>query len=147
MTECVSSRLVSGSRCEGMGHRKIRRRIDQHLTRDRRTVAVAGRYRDHCGKIAAGAVAANHEPRCVDAEFLRVGGDPCRRGDGVIDGGRKFMLGRQAIIDGDNDELTFVGQLAAHHIVGIEIADHPAAAMEKHQAGARPPALRSFNGV
>ena len=45
------------------------------------------------------------------------------------------MLGRAAIVDGDDDELTFVGQFSARHVMRIEIADHPAAAVEKHQAG------------
>ena len=74
-------------------------------------------------------------------------GDPCRRGDGVIDGGGKFVLGRQPIIDGDHDELTFVGQLAAHHVMGIEIADHPAAAMKEHQARRETVGLAEFYGV
>jgi hypothetical protein len=27
-----------------------------------------------------------------------------------------------------------IGEFAAHHVVGIEIADHPAAAVKEHQA-------------
>jgi hypothetical protein len=53
----------------GMRHRKIDGRIDQHLARDIRAVAVARGYRDHRGEIAAGAVAADHQPRRVDTEL------------------------------------------------------------------------------
>ena len=45
------------------------------------------------------------------------------------------MLGREPVIDGNHNELTFVGQFAAHHIVGIKIADDKAAAVKEHQAG------------
>ena len=122
----------------GVRHRKIGGRIDQHLARDRGAVAVARRYRDDRGEVAAGAVAADHQPRRVDAELLCVDGDPFRRGDRVIDGGGEFVLGREPVIDGNNDELTFIGQFAAHHVVGIEIADHPAAAVKEHQARREP---------
>jgi hypothetical protein len=44
------------------------------------------------------------------------------------------MLRREPIIDGHDHELAFVGQFPAHHVVGIEIADHPAAAVKEHQA-------------
>ena len=57
------------------------------------------------------------------------------------------MLGRKAIIDGYHDELAFVGEFAAHHVVGIEIADHPAAAMKEHQARRKPAVCRSVFGV
>ena len=123
-----------GLAVRGMRHRKIGGRIDQHLSGDRGAVAVARRYRDHRGEIAAGAVAADHQPRRVDAELFGIAGDPFRRRDGVVDGGGKFVLGRQAIIDRDHDQLAFIGELAAHHVVGIEIADHPAAAVKEHQA-------------
>ncbi len=45
-----------------------------------------------------------------------------------------LMLGREPIIDRDHDQLAFMGELAAGHIMGIEIADHPAAAVEEHEA-------------
>ena len=92
------------------------------------------RQRDHRGEIAAGAVAADQKPPRVDAELPCVSSDPCRCGDGVLDGGGKFMLGGAAVIDGYHDELTFDGQFSAGHVMALEIADHPAAAVEKHQA-------------
>ena len=81
-----------------MRHRKIGRGIDQDLARDVRAVAIARRERDHGGEIAAGAVAADHQPRRIDPELRGIAGDPSGRRDRVIDGGREFMLGRA----GDN---------------------------------------------
>jgi hypothetical protein len=54
------------------------------------------------------------------------------------------MFGRQAVVDGNNDELTFIGQFSAHHVVRIEIADHPAAAVEKYQAGGETVGVAEF---
>ncbi len=119
----------------GMRHRKIGGGIDQHLAGDRGPVAVARRYRDHRGEVAAGAVAADAQPGSIDAELFGVVGDPFGRGDGVIDRGGKLVFGREAIIDRYHEQPALVGELAAHHVVGIEIADHPAAAVKEHQHG------------
>ena len=73
--------------------------------------------------------------------------NPSGRGDGVLHRGGKFMLGRQPIIDGDHDQLALMGELAADHVMGVEIADHPAAAVKEHQAWRQPVACRSFFGV
>ena len=126
--------LVSGSLCEGCVHRKIGGGIDQHLAGELWAVAVARGKRHDGGEIAAGAVAADQQLRGVDAELFGVGGNPFRRGDGVVDGGGEFVLGREAVIDRDHDQLALMGELAADHVMGIEIADHPAAAVEEHQA-------------
>ena len=117
---------------------KIDRGIDQHLTGNCGTVAVASGNRHHGGEIAPGAVAADHQPGLIDAERLAVGCDPRRCRDGVLDSGGKFVFGSASVIDGDNDELTFVGELPAHHVMRIEIADDPAAAVKKHQAWREP---------
>ena len=69
---------------------------------------------------------------------LRVVGDPFCRGDRVIGGGGKFVLGREAVIDRDHDQRACIGELAADDVVGVEIADHPAAAMEEHQRRRKP---------
>src|ERR1700686_1725044 len=60
--------------------------------------------------------------------------DPSGRRDRVIDGGRKFMFGREPVIDGDDEKLSLIGELAAHHVMRIKIADHPATAVKEHQA-------------
>jgi hypothetical protein len=48
------------------------------------------------------------------------------------------VFGREAIVDRDHDQLAFMGELLADHLMGIKIADHPAAAVEEHQAGREP---------
>ena len=55
------------------------------------------------------------------------------RFDGVVDGGGKLVLGREAIIDGDHDQFAFDCELAGCDIMGVKIADHPAAAVEEYQ--------------
>jgi hypothetical protein len=54
-------------------------------------------------------------------------------GDGVFRRGGELVLGREAIVDGDHDQLAFMGELAAHHVMGVEIADDEAAAVQEHQ--------------
>ena len=90
--------------------------------------------RHHGGEVAARTVAADAEARRIDAERACVVGDPGRRGDGVIGGGRKFVLRREPVVDGDHDELALVRELPAYDIMGIEIADHHASAVKEHQA-------------
>ena len=123
-----------GLAVRGMLHRKVGGGIDQHL---------AGDGGPSPSRAAIATTAARLPPALspptislcgVDAELLGVVGDPFRRGDGVVDGGGEFVLGREAVIDRDHDQLALVGQLAAHHVMGIEIADHPAAAVKEHQA-------------
>ena len=123
-----------GLAVRGMPHRKIGGGIDQHLAGEFWAVAVARGQRHHGGEIAAGAVAADQQVPGVDAELASVVGNPLRRGDGVIGGGGEFVLRREAVIDGDHDQLALMGQLLADHFMGIEIADHPAAAVKEHQA-------------
>ena len=43
------------------------------------------------------------------------------------------MLGREAVVDGDDLATRLVGERAAQRIMRLEIADHPAAAMEIDQ--------------
>ena len=98
-----------------------------------RRAAIAGDEADHRGEIAAGAVAANGKARRVDAERGAVCRNPFGRGDAVLDRGREFVLGRQAVIDRDDRAAGGIGQMAAHRVVAFEIADDPAAAVEKDQ--------------
>ena len=60
--------------------------------------------------------------------------DPLRGGDGVLDGRGKLVFGRQPIVDGDYDQFAVNSQSTAHHVVGVQIADHPAAAVEEDEA-------------
>ena len=48
------------------------------------------------------------------------------------------MFGCETIVDRNNDKLTFVRQRAADNIMGIDISNHPSAAVEKYQARCKP---------
>ena len=139
--------LVSGSLCEGWLHRKVGGGIDQHLAGEFWAVAVARGQRHHGGEIAAGAVAADQQVRGVDAELFGVGGNPFRGGDGVIGGGGEFVLGREAVIDGDDDQLAFMGELrqTTSWVSRLPITQPPPWKNTRH--GARPLFLRSVFGV
>jgi hypothetical protein len=43
------------------------------------------------------------------------------------------VLGRQTVVDGDDDRRDGVGDGATDLVVALQIADHPAAAVEVHQ--------------
>src|SRR2546423_4646566 len=109
-----------------MRQRKIDRRIDQHLTGNRGTVAVPSGNRHHGSKITAGAVAADHQPGVIDAERLAFGCDPRRCRDGVLDSGGKILLRRQSVNYGNKEEMTFFCATPAPPVPGIEIAAYPA---------------------
>ena len=118
----------------GVVHGEIGGGIDQHLTGEFRACLAHGNGCDG-REIAAGAVAADEKSRRIDAELLRIRGHPFRCGNGVLGCGGEFVLRCQAIVDGDDDQLTLMCELAARHVVGVEIADHKAAAVEKDEAG------------
>ena len=111
--------------------------IDQKLKHQRRAAAIAGIQRDHGREIAAGAVAADRQAAGIDAEAGRVGCDPARGRDGVVDGGRELVLGRQPVIDRNDDAARGVGERAADLVVALQVADHPAAAVEEDQGRLR----------
>ena len=72
-------------------------------------------------------------PLAADARGVRM--YPFRGGDGVLDAGGKPMLGCEPIVDRNHDHVRFVGEIAAHVVVALEVADHPAATVKLHQNG------------
>ena len=66
---------------------------------------------------------ARHDP----AEVGGVPGDPRRCGNGVVDGRRELVFGRQAVVDRHDCTARAIGEMAAHAVMGVEIAHHPAA--------------------
>ncbi len=90
----------------------------------------------HYGRqVAAGAVAADRQARGIDAEARRVVRNPARGSDGILGGGRELVLRRQPVVDGDDDCARRVGERAADLVVAVEVADHPAPAMEEDERG------------
>jgi hypothetical protein len=51
------------------------------------------------------------------------------------------LLGGEAVIDRYHDQFALLRELAAHHVMGFEVADHPAAAVKEHQTGREAAAL------
>jgi len=47
------------------------------------------------------------------------------------------VLGAHAVVDGHDDEARLVGQLAAQHVVGVQVAHGPATAVVVDQCGRR----------
>ena len=62
--------------------------------------------------------------------------DPARGGDGILDRGRKLVLRRQPVVDRNDDAARRVGERAADLVVALQVADHPAAAVEDRPARA-----------
>ncbi len=81
----------------------------------------------------------------ASAAALRV--RPARRGDGVVHRRGKAVLGTEAIVDRDHRAHREVGELAARHVVRLEVADGPAAAVEEHQRRQHLAVLRSHGTV
>ena len=96
-------------------------------------VAVARHLGDDGSQVAAGAVARDRDEGGVGADALGMGGallgDPLCGGVGVFSGGGIAVFGRQAVIDGDDGAADAVGQRAADGVVGVQVADDPAAAV------------------
>ena len=73
----------------------------------------------------------------VGADLGAVLGDPQRCGPSVFDGGGIRVLGRQPVVDGHHDRVGAHRMLAAGAVVGVEVADHEAAAVEEQHDGQR----------
>ena len=69
----------------------------------------------------------------VDPQGLRIAENILRGEKAVVDGRRKRVLRRQAIVDREHRAAGAERQLTAHHVVRVEVADGPAAAVEEHQ--------------
>src|ERR1700730_14881174 len=100
-----------------------------------RTTLVAQDQCDGRGEVSARAVAAYCQAVGVDTELLRILGYPTRCGHGVVDRGRKRVLGRDGVIDRDDDAAAGIGQRPAQGVVCIEAAASPSTAVEKDQPG------------
>src|SRR5437867_4151193 len=109
--------------------------IDQHLVRERRRAVITRQQCDDGREVTAGAVPADREPAGVDAERRRVGRDPPRGRPRVVDRGRELVLRRQTIVDVDDADARARRELSAEHVVRLDVADDPAAAVEEDERG------------
>ena len=82
------------------------------------------------GQVAAGGVA-GHAGAVVAAELGGVLDHPVRGGHGVLDRRRERVLRREAVVEGDHHRATVLGDGAAGQVVGVEVADDEAAAVQE----------------
>ncbi len=79
----------------------------------------------------------------VTLELAGVLGDPAGGGDGVVGRGREGRLGREPVVDRDDDRVAAPADVAGHVVVGVEVADDEAATVEEGDDRERPVALGS----
>ena len=120
-------------------------RVDQRLHAQRDLAAQPAR--DDRGEVAAGAVARDRQPLGVGAERGRVGGEPADRAGRVLEPGRERRLGREPVVDADDDRARRVGERAHDGVEGVDRAEHPAAAVQVDDERQRAVALRAGTGA
>ena len=76
----------------------------------------------------------DREAVAIDAERVRVPCDPAHNLEAIIHGGRKRMLGRKPVIDGDHPASAPIGQEPAQPLVRFDVADDETATMKIDEA-------------
>ncbi len=108
------------------------RRIDQQLAGD------AGRPRS---RASSAVTAARLPPALSPATTMRAGSapsssacpaDPVRDRIDIVDGGRPRRFRRQPVVDRHHDRADAIGHRATQVVVGVQVAEHEAAAMGEH---------------
>ena len=122
-------------RPRGQPPAQVERRIDQSLRADRRRERALGLVQRDGGEPAARAVAGNRDPLRIEAEPRRLMRQPGQRRHGVLHRGGEGVLGREPIVEREHGRARVVAQRAAEDVVGLEIADHAAAAMHEEDGG------------
>ncbi len=110
----------------------VRCRIEQYLVVDSRPATLLGEQEHRGDHIAADAVAGQGESRRVEADLGAVLRRPDGRRVGLFDGDGIARLWRRRIVDEDHRGLRAVGDLTHEAVVGLFVAQDPAAAMEVH---------------
>ena len=94
---------------------------------------VARQLRYDCRQVAAGAVAADGDLAGDRPEIAGVFVGPPKRRIGVVDRGGCRVLRRQPVIDRQHVHVGVAAGQPAQRIVGVQVADHPAAAVVEDQ--------------
>ena len=97
--------------------------------------AVTAHQGEDGGEVSARAVTADREASRVDAEPFGVPGEEAQRGGAILDGGGKRVLGSQAVVDREHAAAGGGGDAATNAVVGVEVAEHPAATVQEQEAG------------
>src|SRR6201999_356517 len=85
------------------------------------------------GQVATGAVAADNDLVGDRAEFRGVFARPRERRIGIVDRGRRWVLGGQPVIDRQHVNVGVAAGQPAQRVVGVQVTDRPAAAVVEHQ--------------
>jgi hypothetical protein len=96
--------------------RVVRHRIEEQLQRERHRVMARARG-DHGGEVPAGAVAGNPDPVGIEVQVGSVVRDPLRRRPRVRQPRRERMLGREAVVDRDDDHARPLGERTCDPVV------------------------------
>mmetsp|Transcript_5237 Transcript_5237/g.19603 ORF Transcript_5237/g.19603 Transcript_5237/m.19603 type:complete len:289 (+) Transcript_5237:1973-2839(+) len=125
--EAVGEELVRGGGGPAGGARR-----DQQL-QGQRQAAVAGEEGRAGGQRAAGAVTRHAEPGAVQAERGSMLVQPGQSGPGIVHRGREAMLGCEPVVQRHHGRATAQAELAAQAVVGFQVADREAAAVQIEQ--------------
>ena len=133
--------MLGEFRSRGQPPAQVERRIDQSLRAHRRHERAFGLVQRNSGEPAARAVAGNRDPLRIEAEPRGLMRQPSQRRHGVLHSGGEGVLGREPIVEREHGRARVVAQHAAEDVVGLEIADHAAAAMHEEDGdfGLAPP--------
>src|SRR5262249_54054655 len=100
----------------------------QHLRCDL-NAAVARTNGSHSTKVATCTVPAEGQRPVGPAELVEIRGRPLCSGKRVIHALWEWVLGRQSIVDVEDDDARTIGKAYSVHLMAIDIANHVAAAM------------------
>jgi len=106
--------------------------VDQQLERELRSVVVACEECNHSSQVSTRTVPGYGEPARIPAELACVCRDPGCRGIRGIRRRGELVLRSQRVFDRNDDAAGCVRQCAGQGIVGVEITEHEAAAVEEH---------------
>src|SRR5437879_4683354 len=101
---------------------EIEYRTDQALRGYRRPGVAHALLADHGCERRARGIAADHEPCRIDAERGGLFGYPTGRRDRILDGRRKLVLGREAVIDGDEPAAGALRQRRGDAVMSVDAA-------------------------
>ena len=96
---------------------------------------------DGSRQVAPCAVAADGDALRVDAQWMGMLGHPLESGDGIVKSGWEWVFRAESVIHRQHHTARTVGQAAAQHIMGFEVANGPAATVVVDQ---RRPVVRPF---
>ena len=106
----------------------LRERVDHQTTPEPRLVRQANCSRKR--QVSAGAISCNDHLAIVGGQRVEVVDNPSRCRHGVFMGRGEGILRGQPIIDGHDRTVGLISKPQAERMVGIQIADCPAATVE-----------------